>query len=73
LLRNVNTDVFENYTSYGDIEAILPDGNKLALNEFKEEWYDTRVQLGSKINDSAVKVKFEDDKNGYTYTIGKLE
>lgn len=73
LLRNVDTDVFENYTSYGDIEAILPDGNSCTLDKFEEEWYDTRVQLGSEINNNAIEVKFEDDKNDYTYTIGKLE
>jgi hypothetical protein len=73
LLRNVNTDVFENYTSYGDIKAILPDGNSCRLDKFEEGWYDTRVQLGSEINNNAKEVKFEGDKNGYTYTIGKLE
>ena len=73
LLRNVDTDVFENYTSYGDIEAILPDGSSRTLDEFEEEWYDTRVQLGNEINNNAIEVKFKDDKNNYTYTIGKLE
>lgn len=71
LLRNINSNIFENYTPNGNTEAITSEGN-IALKNFKEEWYDTRVNLGSEINNEAMEVYFsglEDRK----YTIGKIE
>ena len=71
LLRNISSNVFENYTPNGNTEAITSEGN-IALKNFKEEWYDTRVNLGNEINNEAMEVYFsglEDRK----YTIGKIE